>query len=123
MPTSTDPAPGHAPFWRRFVAELTLRRVAGAVGWAVVVALLLAPHFQPSGRVVFGRPLFVVLMAYTAAGQWHRRPLPRWGLQVLAVVLAAPLATLFMYAVRRSCSPTGASAVHRSAAAPSHSGS
>ena len=91
-----------APFWRRFVAELTFARVGWAVGWAVVVAVLLAPHFQPSGWVVFGRTLFVavvVLLAYTAAGQWRRAPLPRWGLQVLAVVLAAPLATLFMYTV------------------------
>ncbi len=91
-----------APFWRRFFAELTLRRVAWAVGWAVVAALLLSPIFQPSLWVVFGRTLFVavvVLMAYTAAGLWQRGPLPRWGLQVLAVVIAAPLATLFMYAV------------------------
>ncbi len=100
MPSTA--ATSHAPFWRRFVAELTLGRVAWAVGWAVVVALLLAPHFQPSGWVVFGRTLFVavvVLLAYTAAGQWHRGPLPRWGLQVLALVLAAPLATMFMYAL------------------------
>jgi two-component sensor histidine kinase len=92
----------HSSFWRRFVAELTLRRVAWAVGWALLVALLLSPIFKPSLWVVFGRTLFVavvLLMAYTAAGQWRRAPLPRWGLQVLAVVLAAPLATLFMYAV------------------------
>jgi signal transduction histidine kinase len=98
----TFPPAADAPFWRRCVAELTLRRVGWAVGWAAVVALLLAPHFHPSGWVVFGRTLFVavvVLLAYTAAGQWHRPPLPRWGLQVLAVVLAAPLATLFMYTV------------------------
>ena len=103
MPTTAASASAsQAPFWRCFVAELTLRRVAWAVGLAVLVALLLAPHFKPSGWVVFGRTLFVavvVLMAYTAAGQWRRGPLPRWGLQVLAVVLAAPLATLFMYAL------------------------
>jgi signal transduction histidine kinase len=100
MPT-TATAPD-APFWRRFVAELTLRRVGWAVGWALLVALLLSPIFKPSLWVVFGRTLFVavvMLMAYTAAGQWRRGPLPRWGLQVLAVVLAAPVATLFMYAV------------------------
>jgi signal transduction histidine kinase len=91
-----------APFWRRCVADLTAARVAWAVGWALAVALLLSPIFKPSLWVVFGRTLFVavvVLLAYTAAGQWRRGPLPRWGAQVLAVVLAAPLATLFMYAV------------------------
>ncbi len=102
MPTSTASASSTAPFWRRFVAELTLRRVAWAVGGAIAVALLLAPHFQPSWQVVFGRTLFVAvvtLLAYTAAGQWRRGPLPHWQAQVLAVLLAAPLATLFMYLV------------------------
>jgi signal transduction histidine kinase len=95
--TAADP-----PFWRRCVAELTLRRVAWAVGGAIAVALLLAPHFQPSGWVVLGRTLFVavvLLLAYTAAGQWRRAPLPRWQVQTIAVLVAAPLATLFMYLV------------------------
>jgi LytS/YehU family sensor histidine kinase len=39
------------------------------------------------------------LLAYTAAGQWRGSLPPRWASQVLAVVLAAPLATLFIYAV------------------------
>ena len=95
VPTTVD-----APFWRRFVAELTYTRVAWAVGWALAVALVLSPIFKPSLWVVFGRTLFIavaVLLAYTVAGQWRRPPLPRWGMQVVAVVLTAPLATLFMY--------------------------
>jgi signal transduction histidine kinase len=91
-----------APFWRRFVADLTLTRVAWTVGAALAAALLLAPIFAPSWLVVFSRTLVValaILLAYTAAGQWRGAPLPRWGVQVVAVVLVTPLATLAVYAV------------------------
>src|SRR5688572_16241556 len=91
-----------APFWRRVVADITATKVGWAVGWALAVALILSPIFKPSFAVVFGRTLFVaivVLLAYTAAGQWKRPPLPRWVVQVLAVVLSAPLATMVMYAI------------------------
>jgi Histidine kinase len=98
---SAAATPG-ASFWRRFFADLTVTKIGWAVGWALTVALMLSPIFRPSLPVVFGRTLFVavvVLLAYTAARQWRRPPLPRWVLQVLAVVLSAPLATLAMYAV------------------------
>jgi LytS/YehU family sensor histidine kinase len=52
--------------------------------------------------VVFGRTLFVaivILLAYTAAGQWRQAVLARWRAQVIAVGLAAPLATLVVYAL------------------------
>jgi signal transduction histidine kinase len=100
--TATTATAADASFWRRCAAELTLRRVAWAVGGAIAVALVLAPFFQPSWQVVFGRTLFVAvvtLLAYTVAGQWRRGPLPRWQLQLLAVLLVVPLATLFMYLV------------------------
>jgi signal transduction histidine kinase len=99
--SSAAAVPG-ASFWRRFFADLTLTKIGWAVGWALAVALMLSPIFRPSLPVVFGRTLFVavvVLLAYTAARQWRQPPLPRWVLQVLAVVLSAPLATLAMYAV------------------------
>jgi len=99
MPAALNP---QAPFWRRCVAELTPPRVAWAAALALAVALLLSPIFKPAWWVVFSRTLFVavvLLLAYAAAGQWRQRFMPRWGLQVLAVVLAAPLATLFMYTV------------------------
>jgi signal transduction histidine kinase len=92
---STRPA-----FWPGFFAALTGRRVAWAVGLAVVVALLIAPVFHPPVLVLFGRTLFiaiVLLMAFTAAGQWRGAPLPRWVVQVIAVTLAAPTATLAVY--------------------------
>jgi signal transduction histidine kinase len=90
------------PFWRRVFSALNAAQVGWAVGLAFLVALLLSPLFAPSLPVVFGRTLFVsmaILLAYTAAGEWHEPPLPRWLLQVVAVVLAAPLATLAMYAI------------------------
>jgi signal transduction histidine kinase len=98
---SAAATPG-ASFWRRFFADLTITKIGWAVGWALTVALMLSPIFRPSLPVVFGRTLFVavvVLLAYTAARQWRNPPLPRWVLQVVAVVLSAPLATLAMYAV------------------------
>jgi Histidine kinase len=91
-----------SPFWRRVVADLSVVKVVWAVAGAFVVALLLSPIFAPSLPVVFGRTLFVatvLLLAYTAAGQCRNPPLPRWLVQVLSVVLAAPLATLVAYAM------------------------
>jgi Histidine kinase len=89
------------PFWRRFFAELNLINIGWAVGGAFAVALMLSPIFDPPLLVVFGRTLFVaiaVLLAYTAAGQWRSARLPRWVQQVIAVMAAAPLATLIVYA-------------------------
>jgi signal transduction histidine kinase len=91
-----------APFWRRVFSALSAAQVGWAVGLAFTVALLLSPLFEPSLPVVFGRTLFVsiaILLAFTAAGEWREPPLPRWLLQLVAVVLAAPLATLAMYAI------------------------
>jgi signal transduction histidine kinase len=90
------------PFWRRFISALTGASVGWAVGWAVTVALMLSPIFNPPLPVVFGRTLFVaivILLAYTAAGQWRQTALPRWMVQVIAVGLAAPAATLIVYAL------------------------
>ncbi|MES2956552.1 MAG: histidine kinase [Pseudomonadota bacterium] len=101
MPVSTlptDPNPPH--FWRAFFAALTGRSVAWAVGLAIVVALMIAPIFRPPLPVLFGRTLFiaiVLLLAFTAAGQWRRAPLPRWVMQLIAITLAAPAATLAVY--------------------------
>jgi signal transduction histidine kinase len=93
---------GPARFWPGFFAALTARRVAWAIGGAVVVTLLIVPIFLPPWPVLLGRTLFVAivaLLAYTAAGQWRQPPLPHWLLQVLAVALAGPIATLAVYLV------------------------
>jgi signal transduction histidine kinase len=87
-------------FWRRFFSALTGKSVGWAIGLAITVALMISPIFVPPLPVLFGRTLFVaivLLLAFTAAGQWRRAPLPPWVMQLIAVVLAAPLATLAVY--------------------------
>lgn len=89
-----------APFWRRFFSALNGASIGWAVGLAVTAALLISPIFTPPLPVLFGRTLFiaiVLLLAYTAAGQWRQTRAPRWVVQVAAVVLSAPLATLAVY--------------------------
>jgi hypothetical protein len=91
-----------APYWRRFFAALNGASVGWAVGLAITAALMIAPMFTPPFPVLLGRTLFiaiVLLLAYTAVGQWRQGVLPRWAVQVAALVLAAPLATLFVYAL------------------------
>ncbi|MDH5331874.1 MAG: histidine kinase [Aquincola sp.] len=87
-------------YWRRCLAALTGASVGWAVGLAITIAVVLSPTFIPPWPVLFGRTLFIAivcLLAYTAAGQWRGSPIPRWMAQVLAVALAGPLATLFVY--------------------------
>jgi len=67
---------------------------------AVAVAAVIAPVFLPPWPILLGRTLFiamVLLLAFTAAGQWRGASLPRWVVQVLAVALAAPITTLAVY--------------------------
>ena len=87
-------------FWPGFFAALTGRSVGWAIGLAITVALMIAPIFVPPLPVLFGRTLFVaivLLLAFTAAGQWRGTALPRWVLQLISVALAAPIATLAVY--------------------------
>ena len=42
----------------------------------------------------------ILLVAFTLAGIWHPRWLPRWVTQVLAVGVAAPIATLAVYLLK-----------------------
>jgi signal transduction histidine kinase len=91
-----------APFWRRVIAALNARSVGWAVALALLVAAAIAPIFVPPLPVLIGRTLFisiVLLLAYTAAGQWRQRVVPRWVAQVLLVAFTAPLATVFVYAL------------------------
>jgi signal transduction histidine kinase len=104
VPVAGNVAVKDAPYWRRVVADLSVTKVLVAVAGAFAGALLLSPIFAPSLPVVFSRTLFVaivLLLAHSAAGQWRNLPLPlpRWLVQVLSVVVAAPLATLAVYAV------------------------
>jgi hypothetical protein len=99
---TTEPADPPAGGWSGFLAALTGRRVVVALAVAVLVALLLNPIFVPPFPVLLGRTLFVamvLLVAFTAAGQWTWLPgwMPRWVAQLIAVSLAAPIATLAVY--------------------------
>ncbi|MBP6900736.1 MAG: histidine kinase [Burkholderiaceae bacterium] len=97
--------------WRAWLRELNPRALAWALALALVGAALLNPIFKPSFLELTGRTVFVALMsllAFSAAGHWHRqwpasgraaRLLPRWLLQSLALVLAAPAATAVVYVV------------------------
>ena len=87
-------------FWRGFLSALSARSVAWAVGLAIIVAIVIAPIYRPPLPILFGRTLFIAvvcLVAYTAAGQWRKPPLPRWVVQLIAIGLAAPSATLAVY--------------------------
>jgi signal transduction histidine kinase len=100
MPSATATATERNPFWPGFFAALTARSLAWAAGGAVVVALMIAPSFVPPLPILFGRTLFialVVLLAYTAAAQWRARLPPRWVVQLIAVGVSGPLATLAVY--------------------------
>ncbi|MBI5258199.1 MAG: histidine kinase [Burkholderiales bacterium] len=88
--------------WSSYLRTLSHGKVGWTIGFAFVAALLLNPIFAPPFLVVLGRTIFValaLLLAFTAAGNWQQRLLPRWLAQTLAVVLAAPLATLGVYLV------------------------
>ena len=87
-------------FWPGFFARLTGQSVVWAIGASIIVALMIAPIFKPPLPVLFGRTMFVaiaILLAHTAAGQWRNPPLPRLVLQVIAVSITAPSATLAAY--------------------------
>jgi LytS/YehU family sensor histidine kinase len=91
------------------VVQSALQSILGAITWkraaiAALLALLIAAALNPVFSVPFwvllGRMVFiaaVLLVAFAAAGAWHPSRMPRWLAQVLAVVLAAPVATLLAY--------------------------
>ncbi len=94
--------PGAAPRWRDWLRELTVARIAVATGLGVAVAVALNPLFATPFVIVLGRTLFlslVLLCVFIVGGRWRQRLVPRWLVQVIAVALAAPLATLLVYLV------------------------
>lgn len=71
----------------------------GVVIAAAVFAALLRPLTRNTYVEVLGELLLVgmiLLAAFTAAGAWSQRLVPRWVAQVVAVVLAAPLGPLIV---------------------------
>ncbi len=97
MNTSQAPRPG---LGAALLASLTLRRLAIIVVLATLVAAALNPIFVTPFISVWGRTVFVglvLLLAFDVAGHWPQRWVPRWVVQLLAVGLAAPMATLLAY--------------------------
>lgn len=103
MSAALEPGAPVAPAERgvdRFIAALSLRRVVVAIVLAVVAAAALNPSFVTPFPVLLGRMLVIsllLLLVFTAAGTWAMGGAPRWLVQVVAVVLAAPLATYLVY--------------------------
>lgn len=100
MPATLEPAAPAERALDRFVAALSLRRVLTAIVLAVVAASLLNPLFITPYPVLLGRMLVIallLLLVFTAAGSVSVGQLPRWLVQVIAVVLAAPVATYVVY--------------------------
>ena len=95
--TSASPA---APPDGSILAALTLRRVMVAIVLAVSVAAALNPLFITPFVVLLGRTLviaMVLLVVFIAAGLWRQPWMPMWLVRVLAVAIAAPVATFLVY--------------------------
>jgi signal transduction histidine kinase len=100
MKTSPSSAATQHHGIRVWLSELTLRRAAVALALAIALSAALNPIFITSYPVVLARLLaiaLVLLLAFTAARAWRVPGVPQWLAQVLAVALAAPLATLLAY--------------------------
>jgi signal transduction histidine kinase len=85
---------------RAIFDALSWQRAALAVLVAVVAAALLNPIFSVPFEVLVGRMIFIaafLLLAFGVAGAWPPGRVPAWLAQVLAVVIAAPIATLLAY--------------------------
>jgi signal transduction histidine kinase len=94
MNAITDPP--HASW----LSALTLRRVVVAIVLAVSVAAALNPLFITPFVVLLGRTLviaMVLLLVFITAGRWRQTWLPAWLMRVLAVAVAAPIATFIVY--------------------------
>ena len=100
MNSATATSPAVRPAWQAILGALTWQRAALAALLAVLVAAMLNPVFSVPFAVLLGRMVFIaalLLLAFGAAGAWHPSRVPPWLAQVLAVVVAAPIATLLAY--------------------------
>jgi signal transduction histidine kinase len=96
---TTTSEPARDPVRAVFDA-LTWQRAALAVLLSLVAAAVLNPIFLVPFEVLVARMVFIaafLLLAFGVAGAWPPSRLPAWLAQVLAVVIAAPIATLLAY--------------------------
>ena len=85
---------------RAVLAELTPLRVAVALGLAVAAAAAINHWFVTPFVVLLGRMLAIALLllvAFVVAGRLPTRRVPTWLARLVAVVLAAPVATYVAY--------------------------
>jgi len=100
MSSATASAPVVRPAVQAIVGALTWKRAAIAATLALLIAALLNPVFAVPFWVLLGRMVFIaglLLVTFAFVGTWHPPGIPRWLAQVLAVVIAAPVATLLAY--------------------------
>ena len=100
MQSLTPNAPPPRAALRAVLDALNWRRAALAAILAVLAAAFLNPIFSVPFAVLAGRMVFIaafLLIAFGVAGAWPPGRVPAWLAQVLAVVIAAPIATLLAY--------------------------
>jgi len=100
MNSASATTPTHRPAWLAFLGVVTWKGVALIATLTLLAAGVLNPIFAVPFGVLLGRLMFVAAMlvlAFGAAGTWHPARVPRWLAQVLAVVIAAPIATMVAY--------------------------
>ena len=101
---STPPEPPSGSVVQRVRASLNAGSLGVAIGFGITAAVLVSPIFVTSFVVVLGRTLFVSMVLLLVFIGAQRVPetklpgwLPRWLFTVIAVGLAAPLATFVVY--------------------------
>ena len=80
--------------WRDWFAGLSIERIALVLVLATLVAASLNPIFITPFVELWTRSLVIALalmLAYTLAGNWPQHYIARWHVQVLAIVLLAPV--------------------------------
>jgi hypothetical protein len=100
MTSSVPPLPLRPGLLALLKASFKPWRLAVSLVIATLVAVALNPIFITSFVSVWARTVFVglvLLLAFEVAGHWPLRWMPRWVAQLLAVGLAAPVATLLAY--------------------------
>lgn len=100
MNSTSTASPTLRPAWQAVLGALTWKRAALSAIVAVLAAAVLNPAFSVPFGVLLGRMVFIaalLLLAFGAAAAWPPGRMPPWLAQVLAVVVAAPVATLLAY--------------------------
>src|SRR5512139_1160373 len=100
MSSSAPSLPPRPGLLAQLRASFTPRRVLLTIGFSTLVALALNPIFVTSFASVWARTVFVglmLLLAFEVAGLWPLRWVPRWVVQLVAIGLTAPVATLVAY--------------------------